>query len=642
MATGSVRNFHIVALPQHELSRVQTVFAARICKSERDRPLTDIQIVFAIVAAVIILFVWDRLPVIAVCVGCALALWATGILTIQQSFAGFGDTATIFVASLFVVSAGMERSGITAWVGQVLMDRSGDSRTKLIVYMTVAVAVLSALISVNGAVAALLPVLVVLAVRLNRPPGRLLMPLVFGAHCGSMLLLTGTPVNVLISDALDGATGQGFGYFEFALVGVPLVLGGIAISVLLGESLLPARVSKNLPSDLSRHASTLVEQYRLTTEIQGLRIRPDSALVGADRRSFDLSDRPGLALVSVREGGEAGPGEMRRDVLRAGDIVTVRGQSAAIGELAQELGLTMIDDMTGDQAANRLFNRSSALAEVVVKPRSPLIGERYFPGMVTDSGDLIVLAIQRQGQDVTSGQPLMAGDTLLLQGTWEAMETRLEPAEVLVVDSPELVRRQALPMGPGAQTTLAILVAMVVLLATGIVPAAVAGLLAAGAFLLTGILNVEQLYRSINWTTVILVGAMMPLSVAIQQTGAAQLLAEGLVDWVGDAGPRVLLAGLFVLTAVLGQVISNTATALIIIPISVVTATQMGISPEPVLMAVGVAAAASFLTPVATPTNLMVMEPGSYKFTDYWKFGLPFMLWFFVVAVFWVPLIWGF
>jgi di/tricarboxylate transporter len=604
--------------------------------------VTDIQIVFAIVAAVIALFVWDRLPVIVVCVGCALALWATGILTIQQSLAGFGDTATIFVATLFVVSAGMERSGVTAWVGQVLMDRSGDSRTKLIVFMTVAVALLSALISVNGAVAALLPVIVVLAVRLNRAPGRLLMPLVFGAHCGSMLLLTGTPVNVLISDALQGATGGGFGYFEFALAGIPLVIGGIAISVLLGEQLLPARVSKTLPSDLSRHASTLVEQYRLTTEVQGLRIRDDSPLVGTDRRAFDLSDRAGLALVSVREGGEAGPGDMRRDVLQAGDIVSVRGNSVAVGELAQELGLTPVDEITGEGAANRLFNRNSALAEVVIKPRSPLIGEVFFPGMVTPSGDLIVLAIQRQGQDVTSGQPLMAGDTLLLQGTWEAMETRLEPAEVLVVDSPELVRRQALPMGPGAQTTLVILAAMVVMLATGLVPAAVAGLLAAGAFLLSGILNVDQVYKSINWTTVILVGAMMPLSVAIQQTGAATMLADGLVAMVGDSGPRVLLAGLFILTAVLGQVISNTATALIIIPISVVAAQQMGISPEPVLMAVGVAAAASFLTPVATPTNLMVMEPGSYKFTDYWKFGLPFMLWFFIVAVFWVPLIWGF
>jgi di/tricarboxylate transporter len=603
--------------------------------------VTEIWIVFAIVAGVIVLFMWDRLPVIVVCVGCALALWATGILTIQQSLAGFGDPATIFVASLFVISAGMERSGVTAWVGQVLIDKAGDSRARLIVFMTLAVAALSALISVNGAVAALLPVVVVMAVRLNRAPGRLLMPLVFGAHCGSMLLLTGTPVNVLISEALSDATSRNFGYFEFALVGIPLVIGGVLISVLLGEKLLPARVSKTLPSDLSRHAHTLVEQYQLSSGVQALRIRDDSTLVGTDRRALDLSGREGLALVSV-EAGNGDDGAIRRDQLRAGDIVVVRGETAAIGELAQELGLMIVDEVPSEPTANTLFNRKSALAEVVIKPRSPLVGERFFPGMVTPSGDLIVLAIQRQGKDLITGEPLAAGDTLLLQGTWEAMETRLEPAEVLVVDSPELVRRQALPMGPGAQTTLVILAAMVLLLATGLVPAAVAGLLAAGAFLVGGILNVEQVYRSINWTTVILVGAMMPLSVAIQETGAAQLLAEGLVGLVGDAGPRVLLAGLFVLTAVLGQVISNTATALIIIPISVVTATQMGISPEPVLMAVGVAAAAAFLTPVATPTNLMVMEPGSYKFTDYWKFGLPFMLWFFVVAVFWVPLIWGF
>lgn len=602
--------------------------------------MTDIWIVFAIVAAVIVLFVWDRLPVIIVCIGCALGLWATGILTLQQSLAGFGDPATIFVASLFVISAGMERSGVTAWVGQALIEKSGDSRTRLIVFMTLAVAVLSALISVNGAVAALLPVVVVLAVRLGRAPGRLLMPLVFGAHCGSMLLLTGTPVNVLISDALSDAAGREFGYFEFALAGIPLVLGGIAISVLLGEKLLPARASKTLPSDLSRHAHTLVEQYRLSSEAQALRIREDSPLVGTDRRALDLSDRAGLALVSVNPTAEGA--NARREQLQAGDIVVLRGDTAAVGDFAQELGLVIVDQLSSDRATNTLFNRNSALAEVVIKPRSPLIGERFFPGMVTPSGDLIVLAIQRQGKDLTSGEQLLSGDTLLLQGTWEAMETRLEPAEVLVVDSPELVRRQALPMGPGAQTTLVIMAAMVVLLATGLVPAAVAGLLAAGAFVLTGILNVDQVYRAISWTTVILVGAMMPLSVAIQETGAAQILAEKLVALVGNSEPRVLLAGLFVLTAILGQVISNTATALIIIPISVVTAKQMGISPEPVLMSVGVAAAASFLTPVATPTNLMVMEPGSYKFGDYWKFGLPFMLWFFVVAVFWVPLIWGF
>jgi di/tricarboxylate transporter len=253
-----------------------------------------------------------------------------------------------------------------------------------------------------------------------------------------------------------------------------------------------------------------------------------------------------------------------------------------------------------------------------------------------------VLAIHRNHHDLPPGEVLDKGDLLLLQGTWDALETYIAPPEALVVDSPELVRRQVVPMGRDALVSLGIMAVMVVLLATGVVPAAAAGILAAGAVLLFGILDVDEIYRSINWTTVILVGAMMPLSTAITQTGAAKLLADALISVVGGFGPRALLAGLFVLTAVLGQVISNTATALIIIPISVVAATEMGLSPQPVLMSVAVAAAAAFLTPVATPTNLMVMEPGGYRFGDYWKFGLPMMLWFFVVAVGLVPVIWPF
>jgi di/tricarboxylate transporter len=183
---------------------------------------------------------------------------------------------------------------------------------------------------------------------------------------------------------------------------------------------------------------------------------------------------------------------------------------------------------------------------------------------------------------------------------------------------------------------------MVVLLATGIVPPAVAGLLAAGAIVLTGIMTIQQSYRAVDWTTVILVGALMPLSTAMIETGAARLMAEHLVDIVGEAGPIALLAGLFALTAIMGQLISNTATALIVIPIGVAAATAMDISPLPVLMSTAVAAAGAFLTPIATPTNLMVMGPGGYAFGDYWKLGLPLLAWFFVVAVFIVPLIWRF
>ncbi|WP_297974625.1 SLC13 family permease, partial [uncultured Amaricoccus sp.] len=552
--------------------------------------MTEIWIVFAIIAAVVGLFVWDRLPVIAVCIGCAMALWATGVLTLNQALAGFGDPATVFVTSLFVVSGALEKTGLTAWTGQVLARGAGASRFRLILLMMLFCGVLSALISVNGAVAALLPVVVVLAVRLKRPPSQLLMPLVFGAHAGSMLALTGTPVNVLVLEASLDAGREGFGYFEFAYVGVFLLAGTIALALLLGSRLLPVRENRALPPDLSRHARTLVEQFRLDDGVHQLRVRPESPLVGRPRADLDLGDWPGVTLLTLQEA--AGSGSARLGPIEPGDLLAVRADPDGVAELAADLMLSPAD-AEGVRFETGLFTTASGLAEVVIPPRSPLIGERFFPGMVTPSGNLVVLAIHRNHVDLPAGEPLDKGDLLLLQGTWEALGTCIAPPEVLVVDSPELVRRQVVPMGRDALVALGIMAAMVLLLATGLVPAAAAGLLAAGAVLLFGILNVDEIYRSINWTTVILVGAMMPLSTAITETGAAKLLADQLIQTVGAFGPRALLAGLFVLTAVLGQVISNTATALIIIPISVVAAQEKGVSPQPVLMSVAVAAAAA-------------------------------------------------
>jgi di/tricarboxylate transporter len=611
--------------------------------------LSPIAYTALIIAAAIVLFVWNRLPVIFVAMGTALALWATGVLTLSQALGGLGDPAVIFIASLFVVSSGLEMTGVTAWAGQLLVRFAGEeSRTRLLLMTMALVAVLTALISVNGAVAALLPVIVVIAVRLKRFSSQLLMPLVFSAHAGSMLALTGTPVNVLVTDASIDAGLRGFNFFEFALAGIPLLAGTMAIIILFGERLLPHRNGATMPADLSRHARTLVEHYGLATGVYQMRIRGASPLVGTPVAAVDLSGFPGLQLVAVQQGDTVTP--LRRSELGEGDHVLVRGDAEAAAAFAAAMHLSPREESARGQGEETLFNRQSGLAEVVIPPRSALIGQPAFPGMVTRSGDLIVLAVQRAGAEISStdkelragGVRLQAGDTMLLRGTWKALDVHLDDPNVLVVSSPELVRRQAVPMGPGARQAVIILIAMVVLLATGWVPPAVAGLLAAGAVILSGIMTVEQAYRAIGWTTVILVGAMLPLSTAMVETGAAELMAKALVDIVGDAGPYALLAGLFVLTAIMGQLISNTATALIVIPIGVAAAASMNVSPQPVLMSTGVAAAASFLTPIATPTNLMVMGPGGYAFTDYWKLGLPLLIWFFVVSVFWVPLIWRF
>ncbi|QEL21809.1 SLC13 family permease [Bosea sp. F3-2] len=600
-----------------------------------------------IVAIAVVLFVTNKVPVVLVAMGTALGLWATGVLTLPQALGGLGDPAVIFIASLFVVSSGLEVTGVTAWAGQLLIKGAGEeSRTRLLLLMMVLVALLVALISLNGAVAALLPVVVVIAVRLKRNSSQLLMPLVFAGHAGSMLALTGTPVNVLVSEAgLDAGVGD-FGFFEFALAGVPLLAGTMAIIILFGERLLPQRNGATMPADFSRHAKTLVEQYGLASGIHQLRIRATCPYVGAPSSAITLDEWPGLQLVAIQDGATAGP--LRRAAIAEGDHLLLRGDAEAAANFAAKMHLAFREEGAGD-SEETLFNRRSGLAEVVIPPRSGLIGQTVFPGMVTESGDLIILAVQRGAGEAPSvgttkaaGIVLQAGDTMLLQGTWKALDTHLDDPDVLVVSSPELVRRQAVPMGPGAKQAIVILFAMVLMLATGIVPSAVAGLLAAGAIILCGIMTVEQSYRAISWTTVILVGAMMPLSTAMIETGAAKMLADRLVTLVGGAGPTALLAGLFVLTAIMGQLISNTATALIVIPIGVAAAAAMGISPRPVLMSTAVAAAGAFLTPIATPTNLMVMGPGGYAFSDYWKLGLPLLIWFFVVAVFIVPLIWRF
>ena len=519
--------------------------------------MSDETLTFLVLGATVVVFVWDRLPVSVVALGVALSLWATGVLDLEQSLAGFGDPTVIFIASLFVVSEALDATGVTAWAGEQLIARAGDSRTRVLVLMMLLCAGLTALITVNGSVAALVPVVVVMAVRLRREPSQLLMPLAFAAHAGSLLVLTGSPVNVIVSEAADDAGVGRIGFFDFALVGVPLLVGTIAIVVLLGERLLPRRSPRSMPADFSTHARTLVHQYGLDAE-------------------------------------------------------------------------------------DALLTRARGAAEVAVPPRSGLVGQTAYPGMVTESGDLVVLAVQRKGEELAGETTLAVGDMLLLQGTWGALDEHLDDPDVLVVDRPELVRRQAVPFGPGAKRATVVLGAMVVLLVSGAVPPAVAGLLAAGAIVVSGVLSVEEAYRGIGWTTVILVAGMIPLSTAMTQSGAAERLADGLVDVVGDAGPRVLLLGLVLIVFVLGQLISNMATALIVIPVAISAAGELDVSAKPLLVGVAVASAAAFLTPVATPANLMVLEPGGYRFGDYWKLGLPLLVLFGVVAVLLVPVFWSF
>jgi di/tricarboxylate transporter len=598
--------------------------------------MSDIYLTFAIVAIVVVLFVWNRVPVAVVALATSLALYATGILDAKQALAGLGDPVVIFLGSLFVVSAGLESAGVTTWAGQLLVRKAGASRARLLVLLMLVAALFTAMIGFVGAVAALVPVAVVAAVRFGIPTSQLMIPLAFSASAGGLLTLTASPVNVLMSSAVGYAGLREFAFFEFALAGLPLLAGTVAIILVLGGLLLPHRNGASMPADFSAHARTLVEQYRLRDGLHRLRVRASSPYVGQTRDRIDLAKYPGVRLVSYEAGDRTG----KRAAIAEGDVLLVRGDAATAALLATEAHLAFRGEGDVD-VSETLFNRESGLAEVVVPPRSAVIGRKVFPGMTTSTGDLIILAVQRGGEDLGAGEvTLQPGDHVLLQGTWDALDRYLADPQVLVVDSPEVVRRQALALGPGSMPAIAILGALVAMLASGQVPAAIAGSACAAAMVVARVLTVQQAYRGIDWNTVLLIGGMIPLSTAMTETGAAQLLADGLLGLVGQAGPYAVLAGLFVLTAVLGQLISNTATALIIAPIAIAAAVDLGVSPRALVMSITVAAACSFFTPVATPPNLMVMGPGGYRFGDYWKLGVPLTLWFFLIAVFWVPVVW--
>lgn len=511
---------------------------------------------FTVLIAAIVVFISNRLPAAIVALGVTLALFITGTVTFEQAIAGFGDPIVIYLAGLFVVSESLEATGVTAWAGQQLTRRIGNRRSSVMIAMMLLAAVLTALISVNGAVAALVPVGVTLAARVGVPASQMLIPLAFAAHAGSMLTLLGTPINIMVSELSVDAGSRPFGFFEFALVGVPLLIGVIVLCILLGPKLLPNRVPAHAGADLGNYAETIARQY-------------------------------------------------------------------ALSERDTRLGYT------------------EGVVEVVIPPRSSFLGEHVFPGMVMASGRLTIQAVQRGG-DLLDRAELRTGDVLVVRGDWEQLAQGAALPGVISVEGPDRIRRQTGALGPRAYPAIAVLVVMCALLATGLVPPAIVVLAAGAVLVATRVITVSQAQHSISLTTLIIVAGMIPLSTAIQTSGAADVISEALVSWFGGGSPTLLLAGIVLVVLILGQFISNLATVLIVAPIAMSVAETAQLSPLPMMMAITVAGAASFLTPVATAGNLMVQEPAGYRFGDYWKLGLPNLILFGVVAVFVVPLIWRF
>jgi|SRR5579871_275229 len=602
--------------------------------------MSQITITLLILALSMVFFVWNFLPAAIVAIGASLALYFAGILTMRELFSGFGDPVVVLIGSLLAIGAGLEKTGVGTWAGQLLIRHAGSSYTRLIIAIMIFAAVFSGVIGMNGAVAAMIPITAIIAIRTGIAPSKLMIPLAFACLTGSKLTLLGTPVNVIAATEVGEAGLGSIRFFEWSVVGLPLVAGTIAIVLLFGRALLPERRSQTIPADFSAHASTLVEQYKIEGGLHQFRVRSTSPFVGEPRSSITLKEYTKINLVGFLE--VDGKTPLQRPSISEGDLLLVRGDPEAIGQFASDMHLAIREtDETPDSISTTLFNRDSGLAEVVIPPRSGLIGQTLFPGMTGEDGDLMILAIQRGGSDLGETQ-LVAGDHVLLRGTWEALDKHLKDPQMLVVDSLETIRQQALALGPGSREAIAILFVLILLLAFDVVPAPIAALVCAGAMLVTRVLTLPQFYKGIDWNTCIVIGAMIPLATAMTHTGAAALIGDQVIQLLGGMGPRAVLAGLFLVTTFVSQFISNTSAALVMIPIGIATASELRISALPLVIGIALGASASFLNPVSTAVNLMVHGPGGYRFGDYWKLGLIVTLWSLIVAVFIAPLYWKF
>jgi di/tricarboxylate transporter len=599
--------------------------------------MNESTIVLIIIGVAVALFIWNRFPAVVVGILMILAFFLTGILELRQAVGGFGDPVVVMLFGLFVVAAGLESAGVTTWAGQKLVAASKGNVTKAFIYLFLTASIMTAIIGFNATCAALIPVTVVLALRLNIPTSQLMMPLAFTIHAASMLTLLGTPINVIALGAAQNAGGN-LNFIEFGIIGIPLVAGSIVIIMLTRKYLLPHINGDSMPQDFSGYAMTLVQQYRLDDGLHHLSVHAGSPLVG--RLKSEWLPGGSLVLKAIQDPKTFAP--IQREEIAAGDILLIRGDADETAKLAQELDLGLRCDES-DKLTDSLVNRESGLAEVVLPPRSEFIGRTVFPGMATPSGDLMILGIYRGEEDLgVKPVTLQAGDSLLLQGTWKALDQRLATPQVLQVNSPDLVRRQTVALSGPAKQAIGIMVVMVGLLAFGVFPPAITALICGCAMILFGVLTIPQAYRAVDWNTCLLIGAMIPIATAMQKTGVDVMIGGGLVDQIGHLGPLALLAGLFLVTALLTQFMANTAAALVMLPPAVAAAIQLDVSPMAYILTVAIAAQAAFLTPVGTPNNLMVMGPGGYKFGNYWKLGLPLLIWWFIATVLIVPLFWKF
>ncbi len=585
-------------------------------------------VVLGLMILAVVLFVSDRLRSDMVAMIILGALLLTGIITPEEGFSGFGHPATIAVAAMFVLSAGLERTGAVAGVGEILGGLGRRSPKGALIAMMVAIGVVSAFINNTAAVAILLPPVLTMARRIETSPSKLLIPLSFASLFGGSCTLIGTSTNLLVSSMAEEHGQAPIGMFELSGVGIALAVVGLIYMATIGTRLLPDR----------GHGADFTEEFDVGSYLTELEIVPGSKLIGATVGHSPLSDTDVDVLAVVRQGTTMTLPQVNT-IFEEGDVLWVRSDLTSMRTLR---AADWIHIRHGRKWGDHGLEADDAtIIEAVVAPGSSLIGKSLMDADFRNRFGATVLAIRHHDEirhSRLATTPLAAGDALLIESPKNQLSRIKRRREFVVVSDvgslDEKPRRRL--------TAMLIVVGVIVAAATGLAHISVAALVGAILLVLTGSLRLDEAYRAVDWQVVFLLGGILPLGIAMQKTGGADLLANLLINWVGNHGPIAILAALYLVTTVLTAFMSNTATAALLVPIAITTAASLGIDPRPLLVAIAFGASASFMTPVGYQTNLLVYGPGSYRFSDYIKIGVPLTIIFWILATLLIPLVWAF
>ncbi len=595
-------------------------------------------------------FVWGKIRADVVALIALMVLAVSGIISTQEALSGFSNSIVIMMVGLFVVGGAIFNTGLAKTIGARLLKLGGGSETRLFLVVMAGTALIGGFVSNTGTVALMLPIVVSMAAASGSSPRRLLMPLAFASSLGGMLTLIGTPPNLVVAEAWEDFSGHPLTFFTFLPAGAICLVAGTLLLIPLSKFLAQKKKSDN-EGPASRSLTDIVEEYGLNADLYRASVGRESPICGKTLASLHLRREYGIEILEVRTGDQ--PGRLLKKivqeaptattVINSGDSLYIRGSKEDIGRFVVDFRLTL--DATNSNKGKLQFY-DIGIAEIVPLPNSPVLKDSIAALEFSKKFGVNVIGIRHKNTYVTSNLgdcTVRQGDVLLVQGTWRDIDALSHETANWVVLGQPLSEAAKVTLDYKAPVAAIIMALMVVSLVFEFLPAVISVILAALAMVLTGCFrNVSDAYKTINWESIVLIAAMMPMSFALEKTGVSEMVSSSLVEALGGLGPHWLLAGVYFTTSIMTLFISNTATAVLLAPIALESAVAFGVNPLPFLFAVTFGASLCFASPFSTPPNALVMPAGQYTFMDYVKVGLPLQLLLGVLMIFVLPLLFPF